>query len=100
MRDARVAQLAGRQFNRVSRDQLGALGLSKPAIAHRVAAGRLATVEEGVFAVAPVLEHDEWGRWMAATLTAPGSVLSHRSAASAWGFWGLPRSLETVKGDR
>jgi hypothetical protein len=94
MRDARVAQLAGRQFNRVSRDQLAALGLSNSAIAHRVAAGRLVTVEEGVFAVAPVLEHDEWGRWMAATLTAPGSVLSHASAASAWGFWGLPRSLE------
>jgi hypothetical protein len=98
MREARVAQLAGRQFNRVSRDQLAALGLSNSAIAHRVAAGRLVTVEEGVFAVAPVLEHDEWGRWMAATLTAPGSVLSHRSAASAWGFWGLPRSLETVSG--
>ena len=91
MRDARVAQLAGRQFNRVSRDQLAALGLSKSAIAHRIAAGRLVAVEEGVFALAPVLEHDEWGRWMAATLTAPGSVLSHRSAASAWGFWGLPR---------
>jgi hypothetical protein len=98
MREARVAQLAGRQFNRVSRDQLAALALSNSAIAHRVAAGRLVTVEEGVFAVAPVLEHDEWGRWMAATLTAPGSVLSHRSAASAWGFWGLPRSLETVSG--
>ena len=96
MRDARVAQLAGRQFNRVSRDQLAALGLSNSAIAHRVAAGRLVSVEEGVFAVAPILEHDDWGRWMAATLTAPGSVLSHRSAASAWGFWGLPRSLETV----
>ena len=51
MRDARVAQLAGRQFNRVSRDQLAALGLSNSAIAHRVAAGRLVTVEEGVFAV-------------------------------------------------
>lgn len=96
MRDARVAQLAGRQFNRVSRDQLAALGLSNSAIAHRVAAGRLVAVEEGVFAIAPALEHDEWGRWMAATLTAPGSVLSHRSAASAWGIWGLPRSLETV----
>ena len=96
MRDARVAQLAGRQFNRVSRDQLVELGLSKAAIAHRVAAGRLVAVEEGVFAVAPVLEHDEWGRWMAATLTAPRSVLSHASAASAWGIWGLARPLEII----
>jgi hypothetical protein len=96
MRDARVAQLAGRQFNRVSRRQLAGLGLSDAAIAHRLATGRLLAVEEGVFAVAPVLEHDEWGRWMGATLTTPGSVLSHPSAASAWGFWGLLRSLETI----
>jgi hypothetical protein len=38
-------------------------------------------VEQGV------LEHDAWGRWMAATLTAPGTCLSHESAAAAWGFW-------------
>lgn len=96
MWDARVAQLAGRQFNRVSRRQLIGLGLSESAIAHRIATGRLVIVEEGVFAVAPALEHDEWGRWMAATLTAPGSVLSHTSAGAAWGIWSLPRELETV----
>jgi uncharacterized protein DUF559 len=53
-------------------------------------------VEEGVFAVAPVLEYDDWGRWMAATLTAPRSVLSHVSAAAAWGLWPLARRYETV----
>jgi hypothetical protein len=46
--------------------------------------------------VAPVLEHDDWGRWKAATLTARGSVLSHASAAAAWGFWSLSRDFETV----
>ena len=76
MRDARVAQLAGRQFNRVARTQLYGLGLSEAAIAHRVAAGRLVLVEPGVLAIAPVLEHDEWGRWSGAVLTAPESVLS------------------------
>lgn len=96
MRDARVAQLAGRHFNRLSRGQLVGLGLSESAIAHRVATGRLVIVEMGVFAVAPVIEHDDWGRWMAATLTAPGSVLSHVSAAAAWGFWSLPRQYEIV----
>jgi hypothetical protein len=70
--------------------------MSERAIAHRVAAGRLVVVEEGVLAVAPVLEHDDWGRWMAATLTAADSVLSHASAAAAWGFWSLPRTFETV----
>jgi hypothetical protein len=96
MRDARVAQLAGKQFNRVSRRQLIELGLSNAAIAHRVATGRLVIVEEGVLAVAPVLEHDDWGRWIGATLTAPSSVLSQVSAATARGIWSLPREFETI----
>jgi hypothetical protein len=95
MRDARVAELAGRQFNRVSRAQLHRLGLSETAIARRVAAGRLVILEQGVLAIAPVRD-DDWGRWMGATLTSPGTNLSHESAASAWGFWGSPRGLETV----
>lgn len=63
---------------------------------HRVSAGRLVAVEEGVFAIAPVLEHDDWGRWMAATLTAPGTTLSHESAAAARGMWSWARPFETV----
>jgi hypothetical protein len=96
MRDVRLAELAGRQYNRVSRQQLTALGFSESGIAKRVAAGRLTILEQGVFAIPPVLEHDEWGRWMGATLTAPGSVLSHVSAAAAWGIWSLPRRFETI----
>jgi Protein of unknown function (DUF559) len=95
MRDAQIAELAGRQFNRISRQQLIDLGLSKKAIAHRVATGRLVAVEQGVLAIAPVLE-DDWGRWMGATLTAPGSVLSHVSAAAAWGLLSMPRQVECV----
>ncbi|HEY1357297.1 MAG TPA: DUF559 domain-containing protein [Thermoleophilaceae bacterium] len=95
MRDARIAAVAGRQFNRVTRAQLQGIGLSPRAIKHRVDAGRLVIVEQGVYALAPVLV-DDWGRWMGATLTAPGSFLSHWSAGAAWGFWGLPRGIETV----
>jgi hypothetical protein len=87
--------LAGSQSNRFSRRQLYALGIGDRAIARRVASGRWVLVEEGVFAVAPVLD-DPWGRWMAATLTAPGSVLSHASAAAAWGFASGQRQFETV----
>jgi hypothetical protein len=86
MWDVRVARLAGTQFNRVSREQLAGLGLSAHAIAHALAVGRLVSVEQGVFALPPVLEHDVWGVWMGATLTAPGTVLSRASAASGWGF--------------
>ncbi len=96
MRDVHLAALAGRQFNRVSRSQLRELGLSESIITDRVATGRLVAVEEGVFAIAPVLEHDDWGRWMGATLTAPDTALSHVSAAAAFGFWSLPRRCETV----
>jgi hypothetical protein len=96
VRDAEIVKLAGAQFNRVSRAQLLELGLAASAIKRRVAAGRLVAVEEGVFAVAPVLEHDDWGRWMGATLTAPRTVLSHQSAAAAWGFWSARRAFETV----
>jgi len=95
MWDAQIAALAGRQFNRIARRQLIDLGLSEKAITHRVATGRLVAVEQGVFAVAPVLE-DDWGRWMGATLTAPGSVLSHISAAAAWGLLTLPRPVECI----
>jgi very-short-patch-repair endonuclease len=91
-----VAELAGRQFNRVSRRQLIELGLGGSAISHRLATGRMVTVEEGVFAIAPVLEHDEWGQWMAATLTAPDSRLSHVSAAAARGFWSFRRTFECI----
>ncbi len=96
MRDVHVAELASRQFNRVSRRQLMELGLSERVIERQLSTGFLVIVEQGVFGVAPVLEHDMWGRWKGATLTAPGSVLSHTSAAAAWGLWSLPREFETV----
>jgi very-short-patch-repair endonuclease len=96
MRDGHAAQLAGAQFNRVSRVQLLALGMSDAAIKRRVASRRLVAVEQGVFAFAPVLEHDQWGRWMGATLTKPGSVLSHVSAAVAWELLSRHRDFETI----
>jgi len=52
-------------------------------------------VEPGVYGVPPVV-YDDWGRWMGATMTAPGSLLSHASAAAAFGFWDLPRQFEMV----
>src|SRR6476661_469623 len=86
MRDVRVVKLAAAQFNRVSRAQLRELGMRANAIAHELASGRLVIVEQGVFALPPVLEYDNWGRWMGATLTAPGTLLSQEHAGAAWGF--------------
>ncbi len=96
MKNVEISEKAGAQFNRVSLDQLRDLGLSRKAIRGRVAAGLLTRVHRDVFAVPPLDPKDEWGRWMAAVLTQPGSVLSHASAAAAWGFWSPTRSVETI----
>lgn len=85
MWDVSIAEIAGRQFNRVSRQQLFELGMSEMAIYRRTSSGRLVIVGEGVFAIAPVLEHDDWGRWMGGTLTAPRTFLCRESAACAFG---------------
>jgi hypothetical protein len=95
MSDVRLVELAGRQFNRVSRTQLYDLGYRDRAIQHRLAIGRLVIAEQGVFAVAPLIDDDR-GRWMGATLTAPDTFLSHVSAAAAYGFWTHDRDFETV----
>ncbi len=49
-----------------------------------------------MFAIAPVLEHDNWGRWMGATLTAPRTALSHECAAVAYGALALEPGLVSV----
>jgi predicted transcriptional regulator of viral defense system len=96
MTHVHARELAGRQFNRVSRHQLLSLGMSEDVIDRRLASGQLVAVEQGVFAFGPALEYDEWGKWMGATLTAPDTYLSHASSGSAYGFWGLPRQFEIV----
>src|SRR3954454_19221231 len=95
MGDGQLIGLAGQQYNRVSRRQLLALGYSERAIDHRLATGRLVAVEQGVFAVAPLVD-DERARWMGATLTAPDTFLSQVSAGAAYGFWPQSRDFETV----
>jgi very-short-patch-repair endonuclease len=76
--------LARRQHGVVARWQLLALGYSAPAIAHRIAKGRLHRVWRGVYAVGrPQLTRE--ARWMAAVLACgKAAVLSHASAAALW----------------
>jgi very-short-patch-repair endonuclease len=101
--------LAARQHGVVSAQQLAGVGLSRRAIQHRIARGRLHPVMRGVYAVGrPELARQGW--WMAAVLccsngaigpgdhedrrvpgdpggrTVPVAGLSHRSAAALWGF--------------
>lgn len=93
--DVRIARVAGRQHNRISRAQLHEVGCGDDAVRHRVSRGRLVPVHEAVFACAPALDDDR-GRWMAATLTAPSTFLSHASAGACWGYWTKARHVEIV----
>src|SRR5918994_6007759 len=95
MSDVRLIELAARQHRCVAWRQLLALGYSKRAIRHRLADGRLIAVFDGVYSVAP-LSDDVRLRWMAATLTAPDTVLSHASAGAAYGFRPFEAPFETV----
>jgi hypothetical protein len=95
MRDVRLLELLESQWNRASLAQLEALGFTRDDVNHRVSTGRLRAVQEGVFAGRPFLD-DQRGRWMAATLTAPESYLSHASSAALHGFWDRRRDVETI----
>jgi hypothetical protein len=70
----------------VSRSELLAAGMNGNAIDHRRRNGRLFTVYRGVYAVGRP-EVSIWGRRRAIVLACgAGAVLSHRSAAGAWGL--------------
>jgi hypothetical protein len=95
MLDVRLLELLEGQWNRVSLAQMEDLGYTRREVNHRVATGRLRSVHQGVFAGRPFLD-DQRGRWMAATLTAPDTYLSHASSAALHGFWNRRRQIETV----
>lgn len=84
--DARLARLAARQHGRVSIRQLLALGLTRQAVAQRVAAGRLHPEHRGVYLVGHVVTTDD-GRAMAAVMACgQGALLADVSAARMWGL--------------
>jgi very-short-patch-repair endonuclease len=84
--ESRIHALAARQHGLVARRQLLRLGLGEDAIDHRLATGRLAKVERGVYA----LGHKELRREGTALAIVLGAgaraALSHRSAAALWGI--------------
>jgi hypothetical protein len=91
--DKLIGALAARQRGYVTRPELLQRGLGADAIRYRVKIGRLMPVYAGVYAVGhlPTLPQDRAvGALMAC---GPDAVLSHGSAAVAWGIfkrWDLP----------
>lgn len=81
-----ILMLGARQNGAVSRRQLLAAGLSRGGIRHRNENGRLFRIYRGSYS-ADGRHIDQKTIWMAGVLAAgEGSVLSHMSAAHAWGF--------------
>lgn len=96
-----MAELATHQHGVVALGHLEACGLSRRAVAYRGEGGSLHRVHRGVYAVGhPRLSVD--GRRMAAVLACgPNAVLSHRSAAGAWGLRPTARArIEVTTTDR
>ena len=84
-----VWALTRRQNGVVTRSQLLDLGVTRSGIAHRLRIGRLHLLHRGVFAVGTP-EVSRLGRWTAAVLACGGeALLSHQSAAEAWGIRGV-----------
>src|SRR4051794_14655036 len=81
-----VWALIRHQHGVISRSQLLSFGISRHAIEHRIARGRLFVVWPGVYRVGPRPLTRE-GQFMAAILACgSGAVLSHESAAALWGI--------------
>ena len=92
--DVRILDLASKQHGVVSARQLRRLGVSRPAVHRRIAAGSIRQVLPGVYAVGSeavaMAEFDaRRNAWqMAALLRSPGrSAISHGAAAAHHGAW-------------
>ncbi len=91
-----ILALARGQHGVVAGNQLRALGVTRHAVQSRVAAGWLARLHRGVYAVGG--RELSWrGRWMAAVLACgDGALLSHGSAAALWRLTTPPRGVHHV----
>lgn len=93
--NAQLRDLAQRQDDLVASWQLRALDWTHNAIKHAAKRGHWRRVHRGVYALtqAPLTQHQ---RWLAATLTAPNTFLSHSSAGGCHGFREHRARFETV----
>src|SRR3954469_23065126 len=93
--DAHLRKLATRQLDVVAAWQLHAAGWSLQMVKHHRRRGGWRVIHPGVYVLtsAPLRREQ---LWFAAVLTAPGTVLSHGSAAACYGFHRFERGVEVV----
>jgi very-short-patch-repair endonuclease len=85
-RERAIGEIAGRQDNVITRDQLMALGVGRGAIAHRVATGQWQRLHRAVFLIGPAPPTLSAKARAAVMAMGEGAVLSHRTAAELWGL--------------
>jgi hypothetical protein len=93
--DAAVARHAERQHGIFTRTQARCLGATDRVIQHRLDTGRWRGFSREALAIAGVPRSFERDL-MAATLSIPGALASHESAAQLWGMVGLRRDQVVV----
>ena len=81
---------ASRQYGLLTGFQLRDLGWTREQVRHAVRRGELDPLRRSVYRTAGTPRSREQA-WLAAALAAPGSVLSHATAARAWAFAGFLR---------
>lgn len=93
--DARLRKLAAGQDDIVGRWQLLAADWTRHQVEHRARVGGWRAIHDGVYALcqAPLTRRQ---RWIAAVLTAPGTVLGHDSAGAVHAFRPWEDEFETV----
>jgi very-short-patch-repair endonuclease len=93
--DVRVQELAAAQADVVAAWQLRSIGWTKRMVVDHAQRNGWRRVHNGVYALSHApLTHRQ--RWIAATLTAPGTVLSHASAGACLGFRRFDARYQTV----
>jgi very-short-patch-repair endonuclease len=88
-----IAQIAGRQDNVITREQLLRAGLGRGAITHRVQAGAMQRIHKSVYLIGPAPPTPMARARAAALACGEGAAVSHRSAAELFGL------LPEVAGD-
>jgi very-short-patch-repair endonuclease len=88
--DRGVADIAGAQRGLVHVSQLGALGIGRSAMRHRIATGRLHLVLPSVLSVGSAVLQPRGAETAALLYAGEDAVISHESAAALWGLTATP----------